>query len=39
MDKWFGSLHDGTPEADERFRAARMKAYPILTEPSLINTL
>ncbi len=25
MDKWFGSLHDGTPEADARFRAARTR--------------
>lgn len=25
LDKWFGSLHDGTQEADERFRAARIK--------------
>ena len=24
MDKWFGSLHDGTVEADEKFRKARM---------------
>ncbi|PTX56423.1 C-5 sterol desaturase [Litoreibacter ponti] len=23
LDKWFGSFHDGTPEADARFRAAR----------------
>lgn len=29
LDKWFGSLHDGTPEADAHFRkvhTARMKA-------------
>ena len=25
LDKWFGSLHDGTPEADLRFKAARVK--------------
>ena len=24
LDKWFGSLHDGTPEADARFKAARV---------------
>lgn len=26
LDKWFGSFHDGSPEADARFRAARMKS-------------
>lgn len=25
LDKWFGSLHDGTPEADEKFRALHAK--------------
>ncbi|WP_281857875.1 sterol desaturase family protein [Litoreibacter halocynthiae] len=25
LDKWFGSFHDGTPEADARFRAARTR--------------
>ena len=24
LDKWFGSFHDGTPEADEKFKARRV---------------
>ena len=26
LDKWFGSYHDGSPEADERFKQGRVKA-------------
>lgn len=25
LDKWFGSFHDGSPEADARFKAARVR--------------
>ncbi len=25
QDKWFGSFHDGTPEADAKFRSGRMR--------------
>lgn len=37
LDKWFGSLHDGTPEADEHFRrlhTERMKARQVSSEPA-----
>jgi hypothetical protein len=25
LDKWFGSFHDGSPEADEAMRARRKR--------------
>jgi len=37
LDKWFGSLHDGTPEADEHFRrvhTAKVQAQQAKSESS-----